>query len=236
MKPTRIKNVTLPASKRVKAALCQLNSDANPPANIARCEQLIGDAAAAGAQLICLPELFNCLCTDPAAKLAAAEFPGRGPTHEFLAAQAAIHGIYLAGGSFAVRGRKKLRNRSLLYGPDGKLIAKYDKIHLFHFQAPDRLYDESELYEPGKQVICHDTILGKIGLSICYDLRFPELYRKLKSPDIVLAPSALPGKPARPTGKFCSVPAQSKINVTYWLALNVVNTQTVCAAGVIRWW
>ena len=191
-KPTK---ATAPA--RYKVGLCQLCADDNVKANLARAAQLVGDAASAGARLICLPEVFNCLCASAHPKLTAAEQPGRGLAHDLLAKLAAAHGVFLAGGSIAVRGRRKLRNRALLYGPDGSLLAQYDKIHLFRYHAADRHYDESELYEPGKRLVCCSTALGRIRMSICYDLRFPELYRQLPQSDLILAPAAF----TRSTGR-----------------------------------
>lgn len=186
-------------SKRaaIEAALCQMSSGAETAANLSEAERLIGAAADSGAELVCLPEMFACMGADPAAKQAAAEEPGSGPVQDFLAEQSARRGVYLAAGSLLIKGRKLPLNRSILYGPDGSVLGHYDKIHLFRFSAPTREYDETKEYEAGKQVVALATPLGRIGLSVCYDLRFPELYRQLGSCDVTLVPAAF----TRTTGR-----------------------------------
>ena len=179
------------------AALCQMSSSDDVSANIERAYALLTLAADLGARLACLPELFSCLCADSEAKKAAAEDEGAGPVQEFLSSVARELGIYVAGGSILVRGKTKLLNRSLLYDDKGDLVRAYDKIHLFRYKAPDREYDESLEYEAGTSPASADTELGRIGLTVCYDLRFPELYRMLEKPDIILVPSAF----TRSTGK-----------------------------------
>lgn len=171
-------------------ALCQANATADLPTNLARTGQLIADAAAAGAKLACLPELFTCLCAAPEPKHAAAQAVPARQAMDFLATAARDHAIHLAGGSMGVQGSNLIRNRSLVHGPDGQLLATYDKIHLFRFRDTDRDYDESVDYEPGTEIVTCTTPLGRLGLSICYDVRFPELYRKMARPDIILVPAA----------------------------------------------
>lgn len=180
-----------------KAALCQMSSGEDVAANLEAARALLDEAAARGAALACLPELFPCMGADIKAKERAAEDPGEGPVQDFLAETAREFGIHIAAGSILVRGESKLLNRSLLYDDQGRAVATYDKIHLFRYKGPDREYDESADYEAGSGTVFADTDLGRIGLSVCYDLRFPELYRTLGGAGIILVPSAF----TRSTGK-----------------------------------
>ena len=149
-------------------------------------------AAAAGALIVCLPELWSCMDADPQTKLAAAEEPGAGPAQQMMAAKAAEHRIHIVGGSIPLRAQQPQRvfNSCLLYDPAGRQLARYDKMHLFSFAGRDRNYDEALACAAGKQPVAVDTDLGRIGLSICYDLRFPELYRAMDKPDLIAVPAA----------------------------------------------
>ena len=178
-------------------ALCQMNSGDEVTANITAVQKQLAAAANAGARLACLPEMFTCMSADPAAKQRAAEEPGSGQAQDFLATSAAQHNMYIAGGSIPIRDKTKIRNRTYLYAPDGKPVAHYDKIHLFRYAGPERSYDEHAEYEAGNTVVLVPTDLGRIGLTICFDVRFPELYRQLDQPDLVLVPAAF----TRPTGR-----------------------------------
>ena len=163
-----------------------------PDANLAAAGAAIDIAAAAGARLVCLPELWPCLDADARVKLACAEKPGQGPAQQLLAAKAAEHRIHLVGGSIPLRSDQpeKIFNSCLLYDPDGKCRERYDKMHLFRFAGDDRSYDESLTCAPGSRPVTAGTELGRIGLSICYDLRFPELYRAMQQPDLITVPAA----------------------------------------------
>lgn len=174
------------------AALLQMCSSANLNENLARAADLLDEAAAGGAALAALPEMWPCMSGNDSHKLACAEQQGSGPVQSLLSAKAAQHRMHVCGGSLLLRGARgsKPRNSCLLHGPDGRLIARYDKIHLFRFLADDRSYDETGLLEPGQAPVFADTALGRIGLAVCYDLRFPELFRKLAEPDMIIAPSA----------------------------------------------
>lgn len=180
------------ATPKFKFALCQLTAGADVDANLATAARQIGRAAAKGAKLVCLPEMFQCMSPQRSVKFATSEAPGRGPVQNFLRASAREHRIYLAGGSIIVRDhrRRKLYNRSLMYAPDGRLAGSYDKIHLFRYQGPERRYDEGRDFHAGAKVVTVATELGRIGLSICYDLRFPQLYAAMRRPDIILVPAA----------------------------------------------
>lgn len=153
---------------------------------------LIAAAAAKGAQLVALPEYFAILGMKDTDKVDAREAPGDGPIQAFLSNAAKQHGIWIVGGSAPLTSSdpRKVRNSSLVYDASGKLVARYDKIHLFGFQMGEERYHEASTIEPGDKPVTVDTPFGRLGLSICYDLRFPELYRSMKDVDIILVPSA----------------------------------------------
>jgi nitrilase len=147
--------------------------------NLATAGRLIADAAAAGAQIVALPEYFPLIGAGDGDRLAARERDGSGPIQDFLAGTARQHGIWLVGGSIPLQADDpaKLRNSCLVYGPEGQRVARYDKIHLFGFRKGTESYDEAATIERGDKVVAFDTPLGRVGLAICYDLRFPELLR-----------------------------------------------------------
>lgn len=160
--------------------------------NLVAAEKLIGEAAARGAKLVSLPEYFCLMARGERDKLAIRETEGSGPVQHFLSTQARHHGVYLAGGTLplACPDPQRVFNTSFLYGPDGAAIARYDKIHLFNFQRGPESYDESVTIQAGSEPRAVNTPLGRIGLSVCYDLRFPELYRSLGEVDLILVPAA----------------------------------------------
>jgi nitrilase len=125
-------------------------------------------------------------------KVKVREEPGSGPIQAFLSATAARHGIWIVGGSLPLVASvpDKVRNTTLVYDDRGTCVARYDKIHLFSFEMGAESYSEPRTIEPGKEVVVVDSPFGRLGLSICYDLRFPELYRAMKNVDLILAPSA----------------------------------------------
>jgi nitrilase len=166
-------------------------------ANLSTANALIAQAASGGAELVALPEYFCLMGASDNDKVAAREADGRGPVQDFLSAQAKRHGIWLAGGTtpIATDSPRHVRNSVLVYGPDGTRVARYDKIHLFNFRKGDENYDEARTIEAGREVATFDfTSRGgttlKVGLSVCYDLRFPELYRAMRRPDLILVPAA----------------------------------------------
>lgn len=164
--------------------------------NLQRAGALLADAAAGGAALAVLPEFFPLLSADETAKLACAEADNDGPIQSFLRQAAQRHGMYIIGGTLPISapsdtaGNPRVYAASPLYAPDGKRLARYDKMHLFQFRGRQRQYDETTTICPGESPIAADTPLGRISLSVCYDLRFPELYRQCEPPDIIAAPSA----------------------------------------------
>jgi predicted amidohydrolase len=170
----------------------QLASGPNVKGNLNEAGRLIEMAVAQGASLVALPEYFAIMGLKEDDKVKVREQPGSGPIQEFLSTTARRHGIWLVGGSAplecAVPG--KVRNSCLVYDDKGRLAARYDKIHLFNFAMGKEQYAEERTLEPGTEVVTVDSPFGRLGLSICYDLRFPELYRAMNAVDIILVPSA----------------------------------------------
>jgi deaminated glutathione amidase len=177
-------------------AAVQMTSCTVVAANLASAGQLIEQAANAGARLVALPENFALLGRREHEKLAVAETDGAGRMQDFLAAAAQRHSIYLVGGTIPLRGDdpQRVRAACLLHGPDGQRLARYDKIHLFDVEVADggERYRESASIEPGHKIVTVPTELGRIGLAVCYDLRFPELFRRLQAAgaEIIVLPSA----------------------------------------------
>jgi nitrilase len=180
-----------PAAPLAVAAV-QMVSTPQLEENLDSAGLLIEKAAAAGAQLIGLPEYFCFMGHKDRDKIAIRESDGAGPIQEFLAAQARRHGVYLVGGTLplACPDPERVFNTSMAYGPDGGRLARYDKIHLFNFQRGAESYDESLAIRPGAGVRVFNAPCGPVGLSVCYDLRFPELYRALGPVSLILVPSA----------------------------------------------
>ncbi len=178
------------------AAVVQMVSGSEVAANLASAGRLIERAAQAGARLVALPENFALLGRREHDKLAVAETDGAGPIQDFLADTARRHGLYLVGGTIPLRGAdpQRVRAACLLHGPDGRRLARYDKIHLFDVDVGEggERYRESASIEPGDAVVTVDTELGRVGLAVCYDLRFPELFRTLlaQGAQILILPSA----------------------------------------------
>ena len=164
-------------------ACIQMASGPNVGANLLEAERLIGMAVDKGGRLVVLPENFAIMGKEESDKVAAREADGSGPIQEFLAQQAAKHNIWLVGGTIPMVASvdNKIRAACLLYDDTGKLAARYDKIHLFDVSVmdSDESYTESETIEAGDQAVVVDTPFGKLGLAVCYDLRFPELFRTM---------------------------------------------------------
>jgi nitrilase len=164
--------------------------------NLATAGRLIAEAAATGAHLVVLPEYFPFIGATEEARLAAREAEGAGPIQAFLSEAAKRHGIWIVGGSipFFARDPNKLLNTCLVFDDTGRQVARYDKIHLFGFTKGDEHYDEAATIEAGSRVVTVDTPVGHLGLAICYDLRFPELFRamaQLPNPvDLLAIPAA----------------------------------------------
>jgi nitrilase len=176
----------------VKIAAVQMISGPDVMPNLATAGRLIAEAAAAGAQLVALPEYFPLIGATDADRLAAREAEGGGPIQDFLADAARRHGLWLVGGSLPLTADDpaKLRNACLVFDPQGQRVARYDKIHLFGFSKGEEAYDEAATIERGDQVVSFDSPLGRIGVAICYDLRFPELFRAMGEMDLLILPAA----------------------------------------------
>jgi predicted amidohydrolase len=176
----------------MRAAAVQLHSTPDRDRNLAAADRLTRDAAAAGAELVVLPEKWPALGT-PEQTIAAAE-PFDGPVAQWAKAIARELGIDLVAGSFSERtGEARGANTSLHIGPDGELKASYRKIHMFDVEVGGRVYKESEHEAPGDEIVLSQTADGtNLGLTICYDVRFPELYRILavRGAEIVTVPAA----------------------------------------------
>jgi len=175
------------------AAAVQMSSGEDRAANLARAAELVREAAARDARLVVLPEVFA--WRGPRTEEAAIAEPIPGPTTEKFTALARECRIHLCMGSIleAAAGEPRVFNTSCLIGPDGVLLARYRKLHLFDVDLPGRVsVRESETRAPGTEVVAVPTALGTLGLSICYDLRFPELYRALvrRGAEVLLVPSA----------------------------------------------
>lgn len=178
--------------KKFRAAAIQMASGPSVSANLEETLRLIEDAAAQGAKLVVLPEYFCIMGMKDADKLTVMEKAGDGPIQFFLSETAKHLGIWLVGGSVPLQSPDpgKVYNSCLVYADDGQLVARYDKIHLFGMKLRHECYAEEKTIKAGGKVVTVDSPFGRIGLSICYDLRFPELYRMMGDVDIILAPAA----------------------------------------------
>ena len=180
----------------MKIAAIQMVSTPDVQTNLNAARELLQEAAAAGAELAVLPEYFCLLGFKDTDKLAVAEPAGAGPLQDFLSQCAIDFKLHLVGGTIPVIAPQpdKVYNRTLVYNPQGQCLAHYDKMHLFCFDNGQESYDESRVLTAGTKPVAFDMTardgqLWKVGLSICYDLRFPELYRALNA-DVLLVPSA----------------------------------------------
>jgi nitrilase len=180
----------------MKVAAIQMVSGVSLQANLDTARSLLEQAAQAGAQLAVLPENFCLMGHHDGDKLAARERFGEGAVQGFLARAARGLGLWIAGGTLPLLASDdaRVRNTLLVFSPAGECVARYDKIHLFKFDNGRERYDESLVIERGREPAVFELRDGdghpwRIGLSVCYDLRFPELYRALRA-DVLLVPSA----------------------------------------------
>jgi nitrilase len=176
----------------VKVAGIQMASGPNVAANLSEAERLIEIAVDQGAKLVVLPEYFAIMGLKDTDKVEVAEKEGDGPIQSFLSDLSKKHDVWIIAGSIPLQARAagKVRNACLVYDNTGKIAARYDKIHLFGLDLGNERYHEEKTIEAGDQVVVVDTPFGKIGLSICYDLRFPELFRAMGEVDIIAIPAA----------------------------------------------
>ena len=164
-------------------AAIQMTSGHVVEENLGAAAKLLREAKERGADIACLPENFSFIGLRDADKLVVAETDGDGPVQKFLSATARELKLWILGGSTVIKGDdpKRVTNTSLLIDADGKRVARYDKIHLFDVAIPgrDEQYLESRHVMPGHAIVLADTPVGRLGMSVCYDMRFPELYREL---------------------------------------------------------
>jgi predicted amidohydrolase len=185
---------------RIRVACVQMTSRADKAANLEAAERLVAQAASTGADVVVLPEKWNGI-GDAAVAHAIAEPLEGGDSVAAMSAWARAHGITLVGGSITERreGREKLSNTSVVFDTEGEVVAVYRKIHLFDVEVGGVVYHESETEEPGEEPVVAEIEDWKIGLSVCYDVRFPELYRilALEGAELVTVPAHF----TTPTGK-----------------------------------
>lgn len=176
-------------------AVIQMVSSANTADNLTVAQNYMIQAVKQGAQLVALPENFSCMAKEERDKIAIAETDGDGPVQTWLSKMARELGIYILGGTIPIKvpGKEKVYAASMMYNDQGERIACYHKIHLFDVTVEEgESYHESSAIEPGSEVVVVDTPLGRAGLTVCYDLRFAELYRQLvsKEVDFLCVPAA----------------------------------------------
>ncbi len=178
--------------KDFRVAAIQMASGPSVSANLEEAARLIEDAVSQKAKLVVLPEYFCIMGMKDTDKLAVREQPGDGQIQNFLSDTAKRLGIWLVGGSVPMASSEsdKVYNSCLVYADNGEQVARYDKIHLFGLQLGNEHYAEEKTIKAGNKVVTVDSPFGRIGLSICYDLRFPELFRMMNNVDIILAPAA----------------------------------------------
>jgi nitrilase len=185
----------------MQIAAIQMVATPDVDCNLAAAQRLIAQAADQGARLVALPEYFCLVGRSDRDKLAIAEVDGQGPIQQMLADAARRHGLWLVGGTLPIATDQpdRVRNSCCVYGPGGQRVARYDKIHLFAFDNGRESYDEARVLQAGDTPVAFDADGLRVGLSICYDLRFPELYRALMTPpcDLIVVPAAF----TYPTGQ-----------------------------------
>lgn len=177
---------------QMTVASLQMISTPDWKTNLLEAARLIAQAADRGAKLMLLPEYFCIMGMGDRAKLSIQEPFGHGPIQEFLASQARQHQVHLIAGTLPIESgiEDRVYNSSLVFDPEGQCIARYDKIHLFCFNNGKESYNEANTLLPGDEPVVVDIAGFKVGLSVCYDLRFPELYRAMGKVDLIVVPAA----------------------------------------------
>ena len=190
--PEALRETMSSTQSMFRVAAIQMASGPNVTANLQEAQRLIELAAATGARIIALPEYFPIMGMKDTDKVAARERDGEGPIQSFLAAEARRHKVWIVGGSVPLEAGTpdKVRNSCLVFNQLGERVARYDKIHLFGFEMGNERYSEERTIEPGDRVCTVDSPYGRLGISVCYDLRFPELYRAMGDVDLLFVPSA----------------------------------------------
>lgn len=179
-----------------KCAAIQMASSPNISANLLEAEKLIAEAVKAGAKLVALPENFALMGNNELDKVKAKESEGLGTIQSFLENTAKKYGVWIVGGTIPLAGdnENKVRAACLIYDDKGNRVARYDKVHLFDVHVPNtnEVYRESDSIESGDDFLVVDTPFGRMGIAVCYDLRFPEFFRKMSEQgvDFIVIPSA----------------------------------------------
>ena len=175
-----------------RIAAVQMVSTPVPAENFAAARRLVGEAAQQGAQLVLLPEYWPIMGLQESDKIAYAEQPGAGPIQQFMLELAREHRIWLIGGTLPIVAPEadKVLNTMMVYDPNGVRVMRYDKIHLFSFTRGEESYDEARTILRGNDVASFEAPFGRVGLSVCYDLRFPELYRAMGTCALIVVPAA----------------------------------------------
>jgi predicted amidohydrolase len=175
-----------------KAAAIQMVSGPEVAANLEAARRLIAEAVRQGARIVSLPEYFCMVGMRDRDKVDVREHDGSGPIQQFLSDTAREHGVWIVGGSVPLESPdpRKVMNSCLVFDEGGKRVARYDKIHLFSFATETEQYKESDTIEAGSVPVAVDSPFGRLALSICYDVRFPELYRRMAPMDLIAVPSA----------------------------------------------
>ncbi|MEE9357220.1 carbon-nitrogen hydrolase family protein [Candidatus Vondammii sp. HM_W22] len=210
-------------TKNQKIAAILMASSSDVSANLLEAERLAAEAVENGAGLVVLPENFAFMGKHDRDMCAIRETEGNGPLQDFLSQLAKRYGIWLVGGTIPLEAHdnSKVRAACMVYNSEGKLVARYDKIHLFDvnlIEANER-YKESETIEAGDEVVVVDSPFGKLGIAICYDLRFPEIFRKLLDQGMEVA--CIPSSFTAITGKThweTLVRARAIENLSYVIA------------------
>ncbi|KQQ47110.1 acyltransferase [Duganella sp. Leaf126] len=173
-------------------AAIQMISSPSVTDNIATADRLVRQAAAGGAQLVLLPEYWAIMGVHDSDKVAVAEPLGQGPIQDFMAGLARELGIWLIGGTLPLASSdpQKVVNTTLVYDPQGQPAGRYDKIHLFGFTKGAESYNESKTIVPGTHLGVIEAPCGKVGMAVCYDLRFPELFRAMGPVSLIVLPAA----------------------------------------------
>lgn len=202
-----------------KVAAIQMASGPNVEGNLNEARRHIAKAVEQGAKLVVLPEFFAIMGMEAQDTVKAREQAGQGNIQQFLSETARKHKIWLVGGSIPLAGNspEKVRNSCLVFDETGAQVARYDKIHLFNLTLGNEAYNEAQTIEAGNQVVVVDSPFGRIGLAVCYDLRFPELFRAMKNVDIIVLPAAFTAT----TGKMHWEPlvrARAIENLSYFIA------------------
>ena len=176
----------------ITVAAIQMISTPDVADNIATARRLVAAAAAGGAQLVALPEYWPIMGMTDLDKVGHAEQQGCGPIQDFMAEAAREHKLWLVGGTLPLVSAEpgKVMNTTLVYNPEGRSAARYDKIHLFGFTKGAESYDESRTIVPGGELTVLDTPFGRVGIAVCYDLRFPEMFRAMGECTLMIVTAA----------------------------------------------